>query len=292
MAISMTGYGQESHQDEWWQISIQLRAVNHRYCEVSIRMPRRYSAIEDRIRRVVQRGCIRGRIEVNINIAPGEAQSRSLTLNRPLAEAYYRSLAELARLLNIPNSVDAPTLAAFPEILQADDTEEDLDSLWAVLGPVLAKALTRLEQMRRTEGEALARDMTQRAGSLSEMTEEIEARVPDIVREHREKLTQRLQEYLQDVPIDEDRILMEVAVFADRSNITEELVRLRSHLEQLKRMLETDDEVGKKLDFTVQEMNREVNTMGSKTGDVQVTRRVIAMKAEIEKIREQVQNLV
>ncbi len=292
MAISMTGYGQESRQDQWWQISVQLRAVNHRYCEVSVRMPRRYSALEDRIRRQVQRSCMRGRVEVNVSIAPGEAQSRSLNLNRPLAEAYYRSLGELSRLLNIPNAVDAATLAAFPEILQADDSEEDLDALWTHLEPVLAEALLGLNQMRKAEGDALAQDMQERVASLKAMTAEIEVRVPEIVREHREKLTQRLQEYLQDVPVNEDRILMEVAVFADRSNITEELVRLRSHLQQLTGMLATDGEIGKKLDFTVQELNREVNTIGSKTGDVLVTRLVIAMKAEIEKIREQVQNLV
>lgn len=292
MAISMTGFGQASSQSDLWLVSVQIKSVNHRYCEVLTRMPRQYMILEDRIRKIITETAIRGRFEVGINIEPGVKRSKQLKLDKALARGYLDALAALADSLDIPNQVNAVVLAGFPDVLNAEDPDEDWEQLWAELEPVIHQALAALHQMRETEGNALAIDIRTRAAEITLVSETVAERSPMVAAEYRDRLQTRLAAMLANVPVDENRIIMEAALFADKSNITEEVVRLKSHIKQLEIILTKEKEVGKKLDFLVQEMNREINTMGSKSADTLIAQQIVIMKAELEKIREQVQNLV
>jgi uncharacterized protein (TIGR00255 family) len=292
MAISMTGFGQASSQSDLWLVSAQIKSVNHRYCEVLTRMPRQYMILEDRIRKIITETAIRGRFEVGINIEPGVKRSKQLKLDKALARGYLDALAALADSLDIPNQVNAVVLAGFPDVLNAEDPDEDWEQLWAELEPVIHQALAALHQMRETEGNALAIDIRTRAAEITLVSETVAERSPMVAAEYRDRLQTRLAAMLANVPVDENRIIMEAALFADKSNITEEVVRLKSHIKQLEIILTKEKEVGKKLDFLVQEMNREINTMGSKSADTLIAQQIVIMKAELEKIREQVQNLV
>jgi uncharacterized protein (TIGR00255 family) len=292
MAISMTGFGQASSQSDLWLVSVQIKSVNHRYCEVLTRMPRQYMILEDRIRKIITETAIRGRFEVGINIEPGVKRSKQLKLDKALARGYLDALAALADSLDIPNQVNAVVLAGFPDVLNAEDPDEDWEQLWAELEPVIHQALAALHQMRETEGNALAIDIRTRAAEITLVSETVAERSPMVAAEYRDRLQTRLAAMLANVPVDENRIIMEAALFADKSNITEEVVRLKSHIRQLEIILTKEKEVGKKLDFLVQEMNREINTMGSKSADTLIAQQIVVMKAELEKIREQVQNLV
>jgi uncharacterized protein (TIGR00255 family) len=292
MAISMTGFGQASSQSDLWLVSVQIKSVNHRYCEVLTRMPRQYMILEDRIRKIITETAIRGRFEVGINIEPGVKRSKQLKLDKALARGYLDALAALADSLDLPNQVNAVVLAGFPDVLNAEDPDEDWEQLWAELEPVIHQALAALHQMRETEGNALAIDIRTRAAEITLVSETVAERSPMVAAEYRDRLQTRLAAMLVNVPVDENRIIMEAALFADKSNITEEVVRLKSHIKQLEIILTKEKEVGKKLDFLVQEMNREINTMGSKSADTLIAQQIVVMKAELEKIREQVQNLV
>jgi uncharacterized protein (TIGR00255 family) len=248
--------------------------------------------LEDRIRKIITETAIRGRFEVGINIEPGVKRSKQLKLDKALARGYLDALAALADSLDIPNQVNAVVLAGFPDVLNAEDPDEDWEQLWAELEPVIHQALAALYQMRETEGNALAIDIRTRAAEITLVSETVAERSPMVAAEYRDRLQIRLAAMLANVPVDENRIIMEAALFADKSNITEEVVRLKSHIKQLEIILTKEKEVGKKLDFLVQEMNREINTMGSKSADTLIAQQIVIMKAELEKIREQVQNLV
>ncbi len=292
MAYSMTGYGQHVFQDEWWQLSVRLRSVNHRYCEVSVRMPRQYAVLEDRIKKMIQSVAVRGRVEASIDIEPGEAQDKHILIDWPLAEAYVKALKSVSDRLGVPDRTDTVDLAGFDGIFNPEDAPEDSEQVWEALQPVLEQAVKNLLQMRKTEGGALCQDILDRTKILMEKTDKIEEKAPQVEEEYQNRLEKRLKEKLEDLSVDENRLLTEVALFAEKSSITEEVVRLKSHLSQVEEMLKTGNEIGRKLDFIIQEMNREVNTIGSKTADFEVSEIVISMKAEMEKIREQIQNLV
>lgn len=292
MAYSMTGYGQHVFQDEWWQLSVRLRSVNHRYCEVSVRMPRQYAVLEDRIKKMIQSAAVRGRVEASIDIEPGEAQDKHILIDWSLAEAYVKALKSVSDRLGVPDHTDTVDLAGFDGVFNPEDAPEDSEQVWEALQPVLEQAVKNLLQMRKTEGGALCQDILDRTKILMEKTDKIEEKAPQVEEEYQNRLEKRLKEKLEDISVDENRLLTEVALFAEKSSITEEVVRLKSHLSQVEEMLKTGNEIGRKLDFIVQEMNREVNTIGSKTADFEVSEIVISMKAEMEKIREQIQNLV
>lgn len=291
MVYSMTGFGQGSRRGEEWNINIQMRSVNHRFCEVSVRLPRQYAGLEERVRRFVQEHISRGRVEVIITIDPGEAKSKSLSVDRGLARAYADALQELAGFLNLPAAVDISLVAKFPDVLVLSEPEEDLEALWPEVSGVLAAALAALRQMRGNEGAALSQDIAHRTMKIGQIIKTIEERSGLVVGEARERLKTRLEDLLGSVELDENRMLMEIAILADKSSITEELIRLQSHLEQLRQTLQQGKEVGRKLDFILQEINREVNTIGSKASDYTIAAAVVEAKSELEKIREQVQNL-
>jgi uncharacterized protein (TIGR00255 family) len=266
--------------------------VNHRFSEVQIRMPRDLSPLEDRARAIMQERVRRGRVEVVITRDEGTRRPRTVRADAELAAAYARALRELGSAISATGDVTLEQIASLPDVLRIEDERVDAESLWPLLEPALRAAADGLVAMRAAEGVRLAHDLLARVSALETMADAIAGRGRDVVRAHGERLRTRLAELLAEVPVDEARIAAEVALFADRSDISEELTRLRSHLAQFRQtVVEEDGPVGRKLDFLLQEMGREVNTIGSKANDLDITRTIITMKSELESLREQVQNV-
>ncbi len=291
MVSSMTGYGRGEAEGEGKQLTVELKAVNHRFLETVIRLPRQYSSLEERIKRLIQERVSRGRIEVYLNFKETGEIKRIVKVDKDIAVAYDKALEDLAKTVGASYDSDVYRLISLPEVVSIEEKEEDLDALWGVCARALEQALAALVQMRRQEGERLRQDLIHRLERIAQCIKDIEARQPQVVQEYQEKLRQRISELLHEVPLDENRLANEVAVFADRVSITEELVRLASHLAQFKASLDLQEPVGRKLDFLTQELNREINTIGSKANDLEIGKIVVEVKSEIEKIREQVQNL-
>ncbi len=291
MVSSMTGYGRGEAEGEGKQLTVELKAVNHRFLETVIRLPRQYSPLEERIKRLIQEQVSRGRIEVYLNFKETGEIKRFIKVDKDIAVAYDKALEDLAKTLRASYSSDVYRLISLPEVVSVEEREEDLDALWGVCSRALEQALAAFVKMRKQEGERLREDLIHRLDRIAQCIKEIEVRQPLVVQDYQEKLRQRISELLHEVPLDENRLANEAAVFADRISITEELVRLASHLAQFKASLNLPEPVGRKLDFLTQELNREINTVGSKANDFEIGRTVVEVKSEIEKIREQVQNL-
>ena len=294
MAKSMTGFGRGVYEDELRSVTVELRSVNHRYSDITVKMPRRYQFAEDAIKTIVKGVAPRGKIDVFVNVDNIAADDTAVELNPALARRYYETLQTLRQ--EIPELAGEPTLAMianFPDVVKTGAAEEDEELLLKALSEAAKEAAANLDAMRVTEGAKLMEDILQRGRLIEETVVGIEAYAPEVAKNYTAKLKERIQELLGgDVAIPEDRILLEAAVFADKSNITEEMVRLKSHCSQLRAIAaDTSGPIGKKLDFLVQEMNRESNTIGSKANDIHITNDVLLLKAEIEKIREQVQNI-
>lgn len=294
MIRSMTGYGRGESAYEGVNITIELRSVNNRYLDCSIKMPRTYIFAEEALKERVQSKVGRGKVDVFVNIAHTGGEALSVTVNEELAKGYIDALWHLYELGNgqtVKMDYRATDLARFPDVLVVEKQEEDLDVMKAQLLEVLDLAIEDFNAMRTREGEKLAADILSRADTIETLTGIVEERSPKTVAEYRAKLEAKMQEVLQNVQIDQNRLLTEAAIFADKVAVDEETVRLHSHLEQLRDMLGKGGAVGRKLDFLIQEFNREANTIGSKCNDIEITRTVVDIKAEIEKIREQVQNI-
>ena len=282
MIKSMTGYGRARETINGRDITVELRSVNNRYLDCTVKMPRMYIFAEDAVKTVVQQSISRGKVDVFITIDATEAEQGMVSVNLPLAKGYLEAIRQAGAELGLSEDITARELVRFPDVLTVTKAEEDLDSLSAAICAVLRAAIVSYQQMRQKEG---------RLDTIEALTAEVEARSPQTVAEYREKLLSRMQEVLGSTTIDEARILTEAAIFADKVAVDEETVRLRSHLAQLREMLQSDEPIGRKLDFLIQEVNRESNTIGSKCSDVEITKKVVALKAEVEKIREQVQNI-
>ena len=294
MVKSMTGYGRARRTVNGRDITVEVRSVNNRYLDCSVKMPRAYIFAEDAIRALVQKSASRGKVDVFVTVDSLGAEETVVAVNEPLARSYLEAMRTLYGLGGgewVKGRVYAADLARLPDVLTVTKAEEDLESLSADLCGVAEEALASHAAMRAREGEKLAGDILSRLDALEELTGRVEARSPQTVAEYREKLLARMNEVLQSTMIDESRILTEAAIFADKVAVDEETVRLRSHLSQLREMLESGEPVGRKLDFLIQEVNRESNTIGSKCSDVEIARVVVELKAEVEKIREQVQNI-
>ena len=290
----MTGYGRgELSFEDGVQLTVELRAVNNRYLDCTVKMPRAYIFAEDAMKARVQKSAVRGKVDIFVTIVRGCGDDMVVTVNEELAKSYIDALYRLHNLGGgkVRREYYATDLARLPDVLTITKAEEDLDSLSADLCAVLEEALSAHAAMRETEGRRLAGDILGRLDTIEAITGRVEERSPRTVAEYREKLLSRMQEVLQSTTVDESRILTEAAIFADKVAVDEETVRLRSHLSQLREMLAGGEPVGRKLDFLIQEFNREANTIGSKCSDLEISRLVVDMKAEIEKIREQVQNL-
>ena len=293
MIKSMTGFGRGEYTDGKRSITVEIKSVNHRYSDITVKMPRRYTFAEDKIKNTVKEKIRRGKVDVSIivdNIAENDVNIR---LNTMLAKQYYDNLTELRSEFDLSGDISLQFMASLPDVMKViPDVEDEEEITNAILIPV-AEAAANLEKMRAVEGEKLAEDLIAKGEHVKEILDRIAERAPQVVVDYTAKLKERIQELVGSaVQIPEDRILVEAAVFADKCAIDEEITRLNSHLIQLRNIIEKSSQPeGKKLDFLVQEMNREANTIGSKANDITITNYMLEIKSEIEKIREQVQNI-
>lgn len=291
MVTSMTGFGRGESKGLGYNFTLEMKSVNHRYLEIMIKTPRNFNIFEDRIRKVIQKTIQRGRLEVYINVKETEEKKRLVKVDKELALSYDNSLKELAQTLNSVYKTDIYRLASLPDVLIVEEEEIDIEALWLILEKGLNEALESLFRMRNDEGIRLSRDLDKRLGVLRKQVEEVGERALHTAKEYSERLQEKLALLLTDSTIDESRLAMEVALFADRASIDEELVRLDSHIGQFEQALLSSEPIGRKLDFLVQELNREINTIGSKANDLVISRIVVEAKSELEKIREQIQNI-
>ena len=291
MICSMTCYGRARETSGNRDITGELLSVYNRCLDCTVKIPRVYTFCEDAIKSHVQKCITRGKVDVFVTIVSVGAEATTVTVNQDLAAGYVRALRTLADTYDLKDDLSVMGLARFSDVLTVTKAEEDLESLSADICSVLDQALIGYRAMRETEGQKLREDIERRLNTIEQLTEKVEMRSPQTVAEYREKLTAKMKEVLQSTTIDENRILMEAAIYADKVAVDEETVRLRSHVGQLRSMLNDGGVIGRKADFLIQELNRESNTIGSKCCDLEITEDVVALKAEIEKIREQIQNI-
>lgn len=291
MIKSMTGYGRGEAVLNGRSITIELKSVNNRYLDCSVRLPRAYGFVEEGIKGKVKAATSRGKVDVYVTVDNTQADAVAVTVNQPLAESYLQALRTMAEQLGVTDDTTVTQLARFPDVLMVEKVPQDQDALAADLFSVLDMALAEYDRMRTTEGEKLKEDLLEKLAKLEAFVSVVEERSPETVQAYRVRLTAKLQEVLSNTQLDESRILTEAAIFADKVAVDEETVRLRSHIAQFRDMLEQGGIVGRKIDFLIQEMNRETNTIGSKCSDLSISHIVVDMKSEIEKLREQVQNI-
>ena len=287
----MTGYGRSEGELHGRTITVELRAVNNRYLDCSVKIPRVYVFAEEAIKSQVQKQVGRGKVDVFVSVDSSAADQVVVTLNRPVADGYYEALKQMRDVYGLKDDLSVSLLSRFPDVFLVEKDQGDADVIAQDIVQVLSRALEDFNAMRQREGEKLAEDILAKAQRIRQLVTQVEERSPATVAEYREKLCQRMEEVLSNTQIDESRILTEAAIFADKVAVDEETVRLRSHLSQLEEMLREGGAIGRKLDFLIQEFNREANTIGSKCSDVALSRVVVDLKGEIEKIREQVQNI-
>ena len=291
MIKSMTGYGSAKLSEDDITVSVELRSVNNRYLETSVRIPRTFLALEDEIKNTVKEHISRGKVDLFVTIDSSAADTIAVTVNGKLAEAYVNALRQMSEIYELPFDLTSAALARMPDVLSVEKEETENERIARVLHEALKVALDDFDAMRCREGKKLQADVASRIETIEETVSVIEKAAPETVALYRARLEQKLQEVLQSKDIDENRILTEAAVFADRIAVDEELVRLRSHIAQMKGFLEEGSPIGKKMDFLIQEFNREANTIGSKCQNSGIAHVVVDLKAEIEKIREQIQNI-
>lgn len=291
MVKSMTGYGRAVQELHGRIITVEVKSVNHRYFDCTVKSARMYSFLEDAVKKTAQSCVSRGKLDVYVSIDDSRSDDVQVIFNEHIFEAYYHAMKEMAEKYELRDDISVTSLGRYPEVFSIEKKEADAEELRADVIAVTETALSEFGAMRAREGARMYDDISSRGVEIGKMVDAIAARAPEIVAEYRERITQRIREILDGVQPDEGRLLTEAALFADRTAIDEELVRLKSHLSQLEDMLREDVPVGRKLDFLVQEMNRETNTIGSKANDLTITRIVVDIKSEIEKIREQVQNI-
>ncbi len=291
MVCSMTGFGRAKETVSGLDITVEIKSVNHRFFEFSSRVPRAYQFLDEKLKTFCGKSIVRGKAEVSVTVADNTQSGTVVEIDRGLADAYMKALGRLAREYRIKNDVKVSSLMSVPGIFKVTQNTADDDTVIAAVLQVAQSALDSFIKMRTAEGERLADDVKKRTDLILEKVAFIEARSPKTVKEYRERIEQKIRELIGDTAVDEQRLITETAVFADKVAVDEETVRLRSHISQLCALLDNGGAVGRKLDFIVQEMNREANTIGSKAQDIEIAHTVVDIKAEIEKIREQIQNI-
>ena len=291
MIRSMTGYGRAVMTLNGREITVELRSVNNRFLDCNVKLPRAFSYAEDAVKQKIKEQVSRGKVDVFISVNTTAGENVKISLNRPVLEGYLEALRTIAADYGVREDISATSLTRFPEVFLMEKPEEDEAQNTADIVAVAQQAVSAYNAMRETEGAALAADLRAHAAVILSYVEKVEARSPVTVAEYRARLESKLREVLESTTIDESRILTEAAIFADKVAVDEETVRLRSHLNQLEGLLQSGGAIGRKLDFLLQEMNREANTIGSKGNDLEQTRNVVEIKAELEKIREQIQNI-
>ena len=291
MIKSMTGYGEAKVTAGGFELSVEMKSVNNRYLDVTVRMPRSYLFAEEALKAIVQGRVSRGKIDVFVGVDSSGAGDVLIKINEPLAEGYVAVFNELTEKYGVRDELTAALLSRFPDVLQVEKKETDREAVTQALCAALSAALDEFDNMRAREGDKLKSDLLNHVEQIERLTLEIETRSPATVEEYRVKLETKVRELLDSVEIDSARLISETVIFADRVAVDEEIVRLGSHVSQLRELLSGSSPVGRKLDFLIQELNREANTIGSKCNDLEISRYVIDLKSEIEKIREQVQNI-
>ncbi len=291
MIKSMTGYGRAVETRNGREISVEIRSVNNRYLDCNIKLPRLYSFAEEAVKQAVKSSISRGKVDVFLSIANCGTSAVEISLNRPVLEGYLAAMRTIVTDYGVTDDISVSSLARLPDLFLVEKADTDEEQVTEDLIAVVQQALSAFDAMRTREGAALEADLRSRAGTILSLTEQVEARSPVTLAEYRARLTAKMQEVLENQNIDESRILAEAALYADKIAVDEETVRLRSHLSQLESMLTGGGAIGRKLDFLLQEMNREANTIGSKGNDLEQARTVVEIKAELEKIREQTQNI-
>lgn len=291
MLKSMTGYGSASGVSGKLCITIELKSVNNRFLDCSIKMPRAYVSAEEKLKAEIKSAISRGKVDVFVSVDMSQAEEVEIALNESVADSYMRVLKTISERYGIPINADALSLSRIADVLSIKERKTDTDALADDMAEILSRAINDFNEMRLREGEKMEADIMLRLDEIERLTQQVEERSPKIVDEYRAKLLARMTELLQNTTADEARILTEAAIFADRVAVAEETVRLRSHIAQFREIMKSSEPVGRKLDFLVQELNREANTIGSKANDSDMARLVVDMKSEIEKVREQIQNI-
>ncbi len=291
MIKSMTGYGRASLSFEGWEFTTEVRSVNNRYLDCTVKLPRMFGYAEDRVKQLVKENISRGKVDVFITAVNAGGTDQKITLNRPVLEGYLSAMRAIASDYQVTDDISVTALTRFSDVFLIEKQDEDQEERIQEIAQTTLEALKQFDTMRTTEGAALERDLRSRGSTILTLVEKVEARSPVTVAEYRGRLEAKMKEVLASTTIDESRILTEAALFADKIAVDEETVRLRSHLKQMDAMLTTGGAIGRKLDFLLQEMNREANTIGSKGNDLEQARTVVDIKAELEKIREQTQNI-
>ena len=289
---SMTGFGRKDYRDEEIDCSIEIKTINHRFRDFFVKIPKTLNPIEEKIRNTVSQSVARGRIEIFIKYTELGTKNRRIVFNRDLAKNYISVLNEIRRLDSmIGDDLSLSLISKFPDVIMIEEDIEDYESIWLKIQPVLEKTLDEVAASREREGNALKNDVVNRCRVVRDQVKKIKEKSPDMLARYRDELWEKISSYVESVEIDEKRLLTEVALMTDKLNIDEELTRLQSHLDRLEGMVEETEPVGRKLDFLIQEVNREINTIGSKASDLAIANIVVDVKSEIEKIREQIQNI-
>lgn len=288
---SMTGYGRGAAQCDGREITVEFKSVNHRYLDVSMRLPRHLAFLEDPLRKLLAERLSRGHVDVFVNYRNTRSDARTVRIDDALLGAYLDAARKVSDSFSLRDDIGLTAALRLPDVTEICEADEDRDAVTALCLQAAETAVCELREMRRLEGERLRRDFSMRIDTVLELTERVAVRAPLVIEEYRTRLNERIEQLLQTTEVDRTRLATEVALFADRASIDEEIVRLRSHVAQIRLLLDDPDPVGRKLDFVVQELNREFNTIGSKANDGTLTACVLAGKNEIEKIREQVQNI-
>lgn len=292
MVNSMTGYGRSEKENEFQKIVVEMKGVNHRYCDISIKMPKKMNMFEEKMKKLIKKKINRGRIEVFLFLDEQKGDDFTVKPNFSVLDQYANALNDIKGKYDIDRDFDLNLLTRFQDAFTVEYKEVDEEEVWKLLESVMNESLDSLLDMRKVEGQKLYEDIVSRTDTVKGIIIELEKRAPEIVEIHKNKMRERIEELLHDnIELDEVRLAQEVAYFSDKTNITEELVRLDSHLDQLKHIFEEKNSIGRKLDFLLQEINREINTIGSKSPDVDISNFVIEMKSEFEKVREQIQNI-
>lgn len=292
MAISMTGFGRGEYKNDNYHFIVECRTINHKYVDINVRLPRKISFLEDKIRNIVKDYVKRGRVDLYIKLDLIGSEDVNLKFDEKLASQYVNILNNIKSTFDLNDDITVMNIAKFPDIIKCEEKEEDVDLLWEMLKLALEESLKNLKEMRCEEGIKLSNDIDTRCDLLKDYIEDIEKYSYNVVNEYKEKLNSRIAEILENPSlIDENRLAQEVAIYADKCSITEEIVRFKSHITQLKKAIHKDESIGRKIDFLIQEMNRETNTIGSKSSDLNITNLVVEIKSELEKIREQIQNI-
>ena len=291
MIKSMTGFGRGECQEAGKEFLVEIKTVNHRYTDIFIKMPRQIGFLEDKVRDLVGKAVSRGKIDVYITYNNFGDDSKCVMFDETLAKTYIAAVEALRDKFGLKDDITVSLISRYPDVLKVEQAEEDEEKIWSLLKTAVENAIKSLVAMREIEGEGLKNDLLARAAYIDTVLKEIQLRAPDVVKEYKQKLEIRIKDLLEQQTIDENRLAMEVAIFSDRCSIDEEIVRLGSHFNQMRDALKIEQSVGRKLDFLIQEMNREINTIGSKSNDAEIARQVIEAKSELSKLREQAQNI-